>query len=109
MTKIEEKAMKETGDIHDNAAALIVAAAKKSGLLEEVAEALCFIDKTPNSLDAAGCRACELYERLAEAFDEHCCLAQGVLATFHGDGVDTGSFTADELKPYLTTNKMTGE
>jgi hypothetical protein len=33
---------------HTNATALIVATAKKSGLLREVAEALYFIDKYPN-------------------------------------------------------------
>ena len=35
-------------NFHCNAAALIIAAAKKSGLLDEIAEALCFIDKTEN-------------------------------------------------------------
>jgi hypothetical protein len=101
--KVTDK-IKEMKDPHDNAAALIVAAAAKSGLLKEIGEALLFINKYPTlngDCCNCSCRACELYERLAEAFDVHCCLAQGVLASFHGDGVDLDSFTADELAPYL--------
>jgi hypothetical protein len=103
----KEIAIKMMEARHTNAAALIVAAAKESGLLQEVAGALCFIDKTPNSLDAAGCRACEMYERLAEAFDEHVLLPHSVLVTFHGDGVPDpdGMYTADELAPYLVGGK----
>jgi hypothetical protein len=97
MTK--EEAIKEMKNRHENAAALIVAAAKKSGLLNEVAEALCFIDKTSNIFD---CRACEIYERLAEAFDEHCCLAALTLESFHGEGICVGPYTDAELTPYLT-------
>jgi hypothetical protein len=93
-----EEAKKEMDARHNNAAALIVVAAKKSGLLNEVAEALCFINKTSNIFD---CRECEIYERLAEAFDEHTGLTVGVLESFHGPGVGVGPFTADELAPYL--------
>jgi hypothetical protein len=51
-------------NFHDNAAALILAAAKQSGLLDEVAEALCFLDKDPTQSD---CGACELLSDLGAA------------------------------------------
>jgi hypothetical protein len=86
---------------HESAAGLIVAAAEKSGLLEEVAEALCFIDKHPNP--AGDCRACELLDQLAEEFDAHTCLPGTVIEGFHGDGIAIGPFTETELAPYLAT------
>ena len=88
-------------NFHSNAAALIIAAAKKSGLLDEIAEALCFIDKTENpSFD---CRACELLDDLAEAFDEHAALPGITLEKFHGDGAaNIPRYTEEELKPYFS-------
>jgi hypothetical protein len=88
---------------HINAIALIVAAAEKSGLLKEVAEVLCFDDQNPNP--AGDCRACELYERLAEAFDDHTGLAAGVLESFHGEGFTISPYTDAELAPYLGRNR----
>jgi hypothetical protein len=45
-------------NFHSNAAALILAAAKQSGLLDEIARALCFIDKVPNLRSTAGRASC---------------------------------------------------
>jgi hypothetical protein len=91
-------------NFHTNAAALIVAAAEKSGLLEAVAEALCFIKKHPlptgeccNGL----CRACAIRDDLADRFDDHICSAPIVLESFHGGGIAVGPFTKDEIAPHL--------
>ena len=88
-------------NFHTNAAALIVAAAKKSGLLETVAETLCFIDKHPNPV--VGCRACELRDALAGAFDAHICLPAITLESFYGEGFCTPPYSETELTPYLKT------
>lgn len=87
-------------NFHNSAVALIVAAAKKSGLLDSIAEALCFIDKVPNpSFD---CRACELLDDLAEAFDEHAALPGITLEKFHGDGgANIPQYSEEELAPYF--------
>ena len=42
----ERRTEREPENSHNTAAALIVAAARQSGLLREVAEVLCFIDRT---------------------------------------------------------------
>jgi hypothetical protein len=77
-----------------NAAALIIAAAEKSGLLWEVAEALCFISKNPSK----GMSHVEaLREELEDMFKD------GELACrFWGEAISTvGPFTDAELAPYL--------
>ena len=89
----------KTKDVHTNAAALIVAAAWKSGLLKEVAEALCFFDKHQPPFD---CAACGLYEKLAEAFDEHTGLTGIFIEGFYcSEGLVIGGYTEAELAPYL--------
>jgi hypothetical protein len=90
-------------NFHNNAAALIIVAAKQSGLLDEVARALCFIDRVPNpSFD---CRACELLSDLADAFDDHVggdSLADGV-GQFHGPSWEgLPQYSEEELRPYFT-------
>ena len=63
---------------HSNAAALIIAAATKSGLLEEVARALYAFDnhyEPPSGVCCNfNCGPCELLSDLADAFDAHACL-----------------------------------
>ena len=54
-------------NFHSNAAALIIAAAKQSGLLDEIARALCLCDKVPNPTHM-DCPACELLSDLADHF-----------------------------------------
>ena len=73
-------------NFHSNAAALIIAAAKKSGLFDEIAEALCFIDKVP--YPSFDCPACELLGNLADAFDEHAVLPNLTIRRFAVGGVD---------------------
>jgi hypothetical protein len=85
--------------VHNNAAVLIIAAAKKSGLLDEIAAVLCCIDKTDNP--SSGCRACELLDDLADAFDEHVCLAALTLEKFHGEGSNIPRYTEEELRPHF--------
>ncbi len=89
----------EVKNHHTSAADVIVAAAKQSGLLNEVAEALCFIDKH-GEIDHPG-MACALYDELAEAFDDHTCLAVIMIEGFYGEGFCFGPFTEAELAPYL--------
>ncbi len=94
--------MSDPKNYHTNAAALIVAAAARSGLLKEVAEALCFIDQTDNP--TFGCRACGIVEELTEEFDNNTGTPARVIATFHLDDDDNfciGPFTEAELAPYL--------
>jgi hypothetical protein len=55
---------------HTTATALILNAAKKAGLIDSVAEALCFVASDPG----AHHRRCELHDALADAFDDHICL-----------------------------------
>jgi hypothetical protein len=89
----------EKPEPHTTAARLIIAAAEQSGLLREVAIALRFIDihETP----WPRCPTCELRDELADAFDAHACLPDGVIERFHGDGICIGPFTDQELEPYL--------
>jgi hypothetical protein len=65
--------MKRTRDVHRNAKELIEAA-ERSGILREVAELLWFANKHGWGPGGA-CAACELLDRLTDAFDEHVCLA----------------------------------
>jgi hypothetical protein len=87
-----------TTNFHNNAARLIVMAAEKSGLLQEIAQALHFADKTPWNMD---CFACALRDELIEAFDDHTCLAGIVLEGFFGDGFDFQEASEEEIAPYL--------
>jgi hypothetical protein len=91
-------------NFYTNAAALIIAAAKQSGLLDEIANALCFIDKVPNpSFD---CRACELLSALTDAFDKHVgddSLADDTVGQFHGEAWEGfPRYTEEELRPYFS-------
>jgi hypothetical protein len=69
-------------NFHTDAAALILAAARKSGLLAEVAEALSFVNKHPNP--SFGCAACDILEKLAEEFDDHACTTALVVEGIYG-------------------------
>jgi hypothetical protein len=74
-------------DIHTNAKTLIIQAAEKSGLLREVAELLWFENKY--GCPPLGCAAAELLNRLADAFDDHICMAGVVAEQLHGrEGLD---------------------
>jgi hypothetical protein len=85
-------------NFHTNAACLIISAAKESGLLEEIAQALHFADMTPSSMD---CPACALRERLTEDFDGHVLLAYDVLECFYGEGFVLHEASEEEIVPYL--------
>jgi hypothetical protein len=76
-------------DVHLDAKALIIAAAKESGLLQEVAELLWFAGRPRAPGTAApGCPVCELLDRLTDAFDAHVCVANIVAEEFYGEGLD---------------------
>ena len=76
--------MTETADIHTNAKALIVKAAEKSGLLQEIAEFLWFTSR----LKTGGrCLACELVDELAEAFDDDIVLPHVFAERVFGEGL----------------------
>jgi hypothetical protein len=85
--------------IHISAAVLTVAAAGKSGLLREVAEALCSFDR----LQSIPC-CCDgphaLCDALADAFDDHICTPGIVMESYFGEGF-VPSFNDTELAPYL--------
>jgi hypothetical protein len=92
--------MLDPKNYHTSAAALIVAAAARSGLLKEVAEALRFIDKTDNP--TFGCRACGIVEELTDKFVDLSGTPASVIEIFHlKHDVSVGPFTETELAPYL--------
>lgn len=64
--------MAEDKDIHDSARALIIEAAEKSGLLEEVAGMLWWVSKLERSYRShyGTCPACFLLDDLTEAFED---------------------------------------
>jgi hypothetical protein len=90
-------------NFHSNAAALILAAAKMSGLLDSVAEALRFIDKDcgPQS----DCPACELLSYLTDAFvdvvdDDR--VGASVEQFFGESWEGFPRYSEEELRPYFT-------
>ena len=90
----------EKCNFHNNAAALIIAAAKKSGFLDSVAEALCFTAKNENPW--GDCPACELLDDLADAFDDYICLPVITLEKFYGEGAVNPDYTEEELRSYFS-------
>ena len=103
---MEIEKMKLGKNFHDNAAVLILSAAEKSGLLQEIAQVLCYVDKThydePDGTVAREfCLPCALLADLAEAFDGHILLASCLLEDFHGEGFDPPEAAEEEVAPYL--------
>ena len=104
-TEVTAKETKKVGVVI-TAADLIMAAAKDSGLLDEVTAALCFFE-TYRSRQIWNhiCPERELRDVLTDAFDEHIGIPHGVIEyNFGKDAPDdlSGMFTAEELAPYLT-------
>ena len=88
-------------NIHNSAAALVVSAARKSGLLREIAGILCYLDKNPGFAGTSRV-AGAMRDELAEAFDDHVCLPPLVLESFYGVGSsDIGPRWDGEVEPYL--------
>ena len=95
-----------TKDIYPSAKELIVKAAEKSGLLQEVAEYLWFASKVDTSRVWLGGRslAGELVTKLAEAFDDHTCLAALCADSFfgvEGIGISPGPDEAHEVDAFI--------
>jgi hypothetical protein len=88
-------------DYHTNAAALIVAAAAKSGLLKDVAEVLCAFDKRTDVCCNLNCSACLLLENLVDAFDDHTCLAALTWEGLTSEGVEVPECSKEELAPFM--------
>ena len=93
-------------NFHNNAGALILAAAERSGLLKEVAEFLHWHEKRDRFAEgdraSATCLACYLLDDLTEAFDDHTGLPVHIVEATYGEGVGMYSETsAGELKPFL--------
>ena len=86
----------KNANFHTSAAALIVAAAQKSGLLADVAEALCIVSKHPSP--TSGCAACDILKRLADDFDEHVCTAGMLIEDRYGGFPEV---TGDEVAAFL--------
>jgi hypothetical protein len=80
--------------VHNNAAALIIAAAEKSGLLRDVANALHYSSSSDNPV----CLACGVFEELTEQFGEYCTLPG---YDFYGEGFCISEYSDEELRPYL--------
>jgi hypothetical protein len=81
---------------------VILAAAKKSGLLQEVAEALCLADEIANYNGSP----VEPYQRavvedLTKGFDDHICTAAVAVEHVFGGPVNGGPYTDAQLAPYL--------
>ena len=79
---------------HDNAAALIVAAASQSGLLRDVANAL----RQSQEIHDSGCLACGVLKELVENFGEYCSLPG---YDFYGEGFCVTEYPDAELAPFL--------
>lgn len=97
--------MKSKANFHTNAAALIVTAAEKSGLLREIAETLRYIDKYQAHFpDGTVMREFsptgELLDALVEAFDDHTALAINTLTSFYGESFNPEA-SEEEIAPYL--------
>ena len=73
-------------DFHSSAKALLVEAAEQSGLLREIAELLWFASK--HEQPPGWCPQCELFERLADAFDDHTTLPDTVGEAVFGGGIE---------------------
>jgi hypothetical protein len=89
--------MKTGANFHTNAALLIISAAEKSGLLQEIAQVLRHYDQThysepPGTAAREFCLPCALRDELIEAFEE--------LADL-GRQSDFQKASAEELAPYL--------
>jgi hypothetical protein len=79
-----------------------VSAARKAGILDEVAEVLCFINERRPSPDLCSCAYHKaLVDVFTKAFDDHICLARITIEAFYGEGFDIGVFSAAEVAPYL--------
>jgi hypothetical protein len=88
---------------HTSAAGLVLCAAQQSGLLEAVAELLCAKERFSEAgVDASGCLACELLQRLTDDFDEHIGVAELLWEEFFGEGVGIPLCSKVELEPYLS-------
>jgi hypothetical protein len=91
--------------IHNSAAALILAAAKTSGLLEDVAAVLCAFGQIPDT--GATCRVCRLWEDLADAFDGVC---PSTWEDIYGEGSCTPwTLSKEEIAPYMVTPMPLGD
>ena len=77
--------MTDPKNYHVNAAALIIAAAEKSGLLDDVAQALWFISKNRKPL-GEDCPACEILETLTNDFEQHGGAGSYVVDSIWGGG-----------------------
>jgi hypothetical protein len=86
---------------HTSAAGLILCAAHQSGLLKSVAEMLLAKAKyAEEGIHVCDCTACELLQRLTDAFDEPSLLPGDVWSEFYG-GSDIPTYPKEELAPYL--------
>jgi hypothetical protein len=96
--------MAEDNDIHNSAKALIIKAAEKSGLLEEVAGMLWWANKleqdpqSPALCCSCGtCPACELLSDLTDAFDAHiCCPGDAVERALSCEAIDPSPVTPED-------------
>jgi hypothetical protein len=105
----ENDKLKTELSFHNNAARLIISAAKESGLLESIAKALFFFDKThcdmPDGTTAREfCGACTLRDDLVRAFNDHTSLASDCVVGLYGGGFADlygEGFAGVEIIPYL--------
>jgi hypothetical protein len=86
---------------HKSAAGLIVAAAEKSGLLRNVAEALYWHDGFKSGEGPVQCLACGMLEELAEEFENLSGRCVGY--DFYGEGFCIPPATDAEVASYLGT------
>jgi len=95
--------MKMPMNYHYNAAALIIAAAEKSGLLRDVAQALRCADTGDGRPDgylacADNCLACAVLEQLVDRFGDEC---RHPRAHHYGEDFELPKYSDAELAPYL--------
>jgi hypothetical protein len=102
----EQVEMKPGENFHTSAALLIVTAAEKSGLLQEIAQALHYADKThydqpPGTVAREFCLGCTLLDAMTAALDEHRGEAVMTLEGFYDKDFVFRDASEDEIAPYL--------
>ena len=114
-SRVKHLKMSDPKNYHTNAAALIIAAAVKSGFLDEVAQVLCHNSKHSFPYSSAN-PADQLVDDLVELFDNNCTLPASALKCSWMDGenldilnYDFKTFPDDVIAPFRGVEVTTTE
>jgi hypothetical protein len=96
-----------TSDYHNNAKALVIEAAQRAGMLESIAEVLCWGANTPPPHFAPQRETAEMIiDELFEIFDDHCVMpalvVEKLMAPMTGlESFEIGPYTPEQLMPFM--------